>query len=45
MDYKVYKNFEEFYQDLRHPKVISHPVVEEKAKTPKKTSKKKKEND
>lgn len=45
MEYKVYKNFEEMYQDLRHPKYIEHPVAEEKKeekpKTPKKSSKKK----
>lgn len=43
MEYKVYKCFEEMYEDLRHPKYISHPEVEEKPKksAPKKSSKKK----
>lgn len=49
MEYKVYKSFEEMYEDLRHPRYISHPVAEEKKEekpkksAPKKSSKKKEE--
>lgn len=40
MEYKVYRDFEEMYQDLRHPQFISHPVVEEKKEEKPKTTKK-----
>lgn len=40
---KEFRNFKEFYADLRHPKKIEHPVVSNAKKPAKKAEKKPKE--